>query len=91
MLDADGNPVIKEGANKKQKKTFLKFKGNEGERTLDQLKNITLTSFDTQHEADPLFRKTTQLFDEMRLGNLMSSTLSVTPNLLLQLDSRMAY
>ena len=50
-----------------------------------------MMSFDTQHEVDPLFRKTTQKFDEMRIGNLMSSTLSTTPNLLLELDSHTTY
>ena len=56
FIDADGNPVANE---KKKKKALLKFKSSDGQRTLEQSKNITLDSFDTQHEADPLFRKTT--------------------------------
>ena len=89
-LDEDGNPI--EGANGKKKQAQkIRFKDSQGQRTLEQEKHITLTSFDTQHEVDPLFRKTTQKFDEMRIGNLMSSTLSVTHNLLLQLDSQMTY
>lgn len=86
-LDEDGNPIVGENGKKKREPRVLKFKDSQGQRTLDTTKNITLTSFDTQHEVDPLFRKTTQKFDEMRIGNLMSSTLSVTPNLLFQLDS----
>ena len=37
--------------------------------------------------VDPLFRQTTQKFDEMNLGSLMSSKLDVTPELLIKLDS----
>ena len=75
--------MIDEGGEKKKQKKVLKFKGNEGEKTLESLKNITVTSFDTTHEVDPLFRKTTQKFDECKIGSLLSSTLSTTPSLLL--------
>ena len=44
-------------------------------------------SFNTQHEVDPLFRKTTQKFDEMGMSTLMSSTLSVTASMFMELDS----
>ena len=39
------------------------------------------------HQVDPLFKKTTQRFDEMSLSTLMSSTLDLSSNLQLQLDS----
>ena len=35
------------------------------EKTLEKESNINLTSFDTQHEVDPLFKQMTQKFDEM--------------------------
>ena len=91
--DADGNPVGEGDEKKKQKKTtYLKFKENEGLKTLESnLKNITMTSFDTQHEVDPLFKKTTQMFDDVSNSNLLSGTLQTTPSLLLQLDSHMAH
>ena len=38
---------------------------------------------------DPLFKQTTQRFDEMGMGSLMGSTLSVNSHLLMQLDSQM--
>ena len=80
-----------EEGKKKQQKRHLKYKGGDGEKTLVEPKEITLKKFDASHEADPLFRKTTQKFDEMSIGSLMSSTLQTSSNLLLQLDSRMAY
>ena len=74
--DADGNPVGEGDEKKKKKTTFLKFKENEGQKTLESnLKNITMTSFDTQHEVDPLFKKTTQMFDDLGSSNLLSATL----------------
>ena len=89
-LDEDGNPIVGDNERKKTQRR-LKFKDNQGLATLEQEKNISLTSFDTQHEVDPLFRQTTQKFDEMCIGNLMSSTLTGTSTLLLQLDSHTAY
>lgn len=91
VLDEDGNPTGDLKDKKNKKKTFLKFKENDGQKTLESAKNITVTSFDTSHEVDPLFKKTTMKFDEMKLGSLMSSTLSTTSSLLLQLDSQAAY
>ena len=64
------------GANADQnepKRRKLKFSENDGEKTLDRLENINLSSFDTQHLVDPLFKKTTRMFDEMTLSSLMSS------------------
>jgi hypothetical protein len=40
--------------------------------------------------VDPLFKKTTRMFDEMSLSTLMSSQLNTTPALLLQIDSTIA-
>jgi len=87
-VDANGNPV---GDEQMQKRQRVKYKAGGGERTLESQKNISLECFDVAHEKDPLFKRTTQKFDEMRVGNLMTATLSTTPNLLLQLDSKMAY
>lgn len=81
-LDEDGNPIAG-GSERKKTQRRLKFKENQGLATLEQEKNISVASFDTQHEVDPLFRQTTQKFDEMRIGNLMSSTLATTSTLLL--------
>jgi len=39
--------------------------------------------------VDPLFKQTTARFDEMSLGSLMSSRLSINSELLIQLDSQM--
>jgi condensin complex subunit 2 len=64
------------GANADQnepKRRKLKFSEKDGEKTLDRLENINLSSFDTQHLVDPLFKKTTRMFDEMTLTSLMSS------------------
>jgi hypothetical protein len=59
-------------------------------RTLDKVENLNLDCFDTQHLVDPLFKKTTRMFDEMSLSTLMSSQLNTTPTLLLQIDSTIA-
>ena len=60
------------------------------EKTLEKESNINLTSFDTQHEVDPLFKQMTQKFDEMGQSSLMTSTLDVTPGLLIQLDGALS-
>lgn len=44
---------------------------------------IDLKDYDKVNMIDPLFKKTTQKFDEMHQGNLMSSTLAI--NSMLQL------
>ena len=87
--DPDG---LREPAEEKKKKRVLRLGQTHagGERTLEREANLNVASFDTQHEVDPLFRKTTQKFDEMGLSTLMSSTLNATPGLLLQLDSHMS-
>lgn len=38
---------------------------------------------------DPLFKQTCQKFDELSIGNLMTSTLNINSHLLIQLDSKM--
>ena len=75
----------------KKKKAIRKHIDNNfsGEKTLDKESNLNLNNFDQMilHQVDPLFKKTTQRFDEMSLSTLMSSTLDVSSNLQLQLDS----
>ena len=83
QVDADGNPINQEEVKRKQKRNFLYRADKGGERTLETIKNISVVNYDTQHEKDPLFKKTTQKFDEMRIGNLMTSTLSTTSSLIL--------
>ena len=61
----------KQEGKKKWKK--LKFRDDDGNKTLDTLKNLNISTFDTVHQVDPLFRKTTQMFDEMSIGTLMTS------------------
>ena len=36
---------------------------------------------------DPLFYKTTKMFDDLSLGKLLGSTLNINSNLLLKMDS----
>jgi hypothetical protein len=38
--------------------------------------------------TDPLFKKTTKRFDDMRASTLLTANLSTTSNLLLQFDSK---
>lgn len=67
----------------------LKFKESDGAKTLDKVENLNLSQFDCQHLVDPLFKKTTRMFDEISLSTLMSGQLQSTPNLLLKLDSNL--
>lgn len=46
-------------------------------------------SVDAELLIDPLFRQMTQKFDEISMGNLMSSRLNANSDLLIQLDSSM--
>ena len=68
---------------KNRRRQKIKFNASDGDKTLEKLENLNLSSFDTQHLVDPLFRKTTKMFDEMSMSTLMSSQLSTTPQLLL--------
>lgn len=74
---------------KKKKKRVLKFTDGQGEKTLDKEANINIVQFDTELMIDPLFRQTTQKFDEVSMGSLMSSRLNINSDLLIQLDSSM--
>ena len=68
---------------------MLKFTDNQGEKTLDKPENLNLSAYDTELFIDPLFRQTTQKFDEMSMGSLMSSRLNINSGLMLMLDSSM--
>ena len=79
---------------KKKKKTKLvrvTVGGELGNKTLEKEANISTAKIDTQHQVDPLFRKVTQKFDDLRMSTLLTSSLNVNSNLLIQLDSQMAY
>ena len=74
---------------KKKNPKIIKYSVAQGLKTLDKEANLNATTFDLQHQVDPLFKKKTQKFDGLNMSMLMSSTLNVTPNLLLPLDSEM--
>ena len=61
---------------------MLKFTDGHGEKTLDKEHNINLVEFDTELMIDPLFRQTTQKFDEISMGSLMSSRLNINSDLM---------
>ncbi|CDW83022.1 UNKNOWN [Stylonychia lemnae] len=73
----------------KRKKRILKFNESQGEKTLDKPENLNVVQFDTELMIDPLFKLTTQKFDEMSLGALMTSRLNINSELLIQFDSQM--
>ena len=90
MVEGDENGNVVDQQENKKKGQKVKFHGSEeinnvddyldnfdkyGTKTLDRETNINLASFDTEHLVDPLFKKTTRMFDEMSLSTLMSSTL----------------
>ena len=86
------NSLNNSGQPKKKKTKTIKFDlGKSGLKTLEKEANISSATVDTQHQIDPLFRKKTQKFDDLSMSNLMTSTLNVNSNLLIQLDSQMAY
>ena len=62
-----------------------------GSKTLEKESNISTLKIDTQHQVDPLFRKVTQKFDDLRMSTLLTSCVNINSNLLIQLDSQMAY
>jgi condensin complex subunit 2 len=67
---------------------MLKFTDGQGEKTLDKPENLVIdANFDTEAMVDPLFKQTTAKFDEMSLGSLMCSRLSVNADMLIQMDS----
>ena len=63
-----------------------------GEKTLEKESNLDISSYDQMviNQIDPLFKKTTQRFDEMSMSTLMCGTLDMTPNLMLQIDSHLS-
>lgn len=68
---------------------MLKFSDGQGEKTLDKLANINMSYLDSEAMVDPLFRQTTQKFDEVSMSSLLSSKLSINSGLMLMLDSSM--
>jgi hypothetical protein len=83
----DDDEDEKDTSEKKKKKRVLKFSDCQGEKTLDKLENINLQSLESEAMVDPLFRQTTQMFDEISLGSLMTSKLNINNTLILMLDS----
>ena len=71
------------GEQKKKKARIIKFSENDGLKTLDDPSKIDVKAFDKSHLVDPLFKQTTQLFDEMSICSLLTSCLNTTPQLLL--------
>ena len=89
--EANKDPENQPSQEKKQRKRFLKFNDTQGQKTLEKEENINLREIDTEFLVDPLFRQTTQKFDEMGQGTLIGNRLNVTPSLQLQLDSSLPY
>ena len=81
--DDDVDAAEKKGKSKR----VLRFNVNQGFKTLEKEHNLNMSSFDIQHEIDPLFSKTTRKFDEIGPSTLLTSSLEVSPSLVLQLDS----
>ena len=77
-------------AQKKKVARKIKFAENQGEKTLEKLQNLNVVQFDTQHDVDPLFRQTTQMFDQMSHWTRLCGTLSISPQLIMQFDSHAA-
>lgn len=61
-----------------------------GERTIEKdTKNIDISRFEIDNEADPIFRQQTARFDESGAKNLMVNIISVDKGLNMQLDSEL--
>ena len=56
---------------------------------MENLENLDIKKYDLTMMTDPLFKKTRQKFDELGIGNLMTSTLNIDSQLLMQLDSEL--
>ena len=54
----DGNMEFAENKKKRRMQKIVMTKAG-GEKTLEKETNLNVTTFDTQHEVDPLFKKTT--------------------------------
>ena len=76
------------GEKRAKSKRVLRFNVDQGLQTLERECNLKISSFDTRHEIDPLFSKTTRKFDEMGPSTLLSSSLAASSCLILQLDSK---
>ncbi len=64
---------------------------SQGQRTLEaKPENLDMSAqVDSELMVDPLFKQMTAKFDELSLGNLMTSKLTISSDLLVQLDSTM--
>lgn len=86
-LGGDPRREAKINANTTNRKRNLKFSENDGKKTLVDSNSLDVKAYDTVSLVDPLFKQTTQKYDEMKIGNLMGASLSISSDLLLQLDS----
>eukprot|EP00347_Sterkiella_histriomuscorum_P017739 403348180 len=92
--DYDENGKLKEdndnqNSNQKKRKRVIKFNDGQGEKTLEKDEYLNVAAFDTELMIDPLFKQTTQKFDEMSLGALMTSRLNASSELMIKFDSQM--
>jgi hypothetical protein len=78
-----------QNANNPKKKRVLKFTDTQGEKTLEKEENLIASQLESELLIDPLFKQTTQKFDEMSLSSLLTSRLNINPELLIQFDSQM--
>lgn len=86
--DSQDNSDPEDLSNKtKEKKKKRCWADDGGLKTLEKEKNLEQKVYDFQMMSDPLFSKTTKMFDNMRASSLLASNLNVTPNLLLQFNS----
>ena len=88
----DDNQPEEEGTHNGQnakRKRVLKFTEGQGEKTLDKQENLVMSQFDTEIMIDPLFKQTTQKFDEVSFSSLLTSRLQANHCLLIQFDSSM--
>ena len=85
--DAEGGPSTLLQTRKTVRK--IHYAEGRGEKTLWTEQLIDVEKYETANMIDPLFKQTTQRFDEMGMGSLMGSTLNVNSHLLMQLDSQM--
>jgi len=85
--EAEGGPSTLLQTRKTVRK--INYSDTQGEKTLCTEEALDVDKYETAHIIDPLFKQTTQRFDEMGMGSLMGSTLSVNSHLLMQLDSQM--
>ena len=79
----------KETKSSANRKRVLKFTDTQGEKTLETKEKLDLAKYDTVNMIDPLFKKTTQMFDGITASKLMSAILPINEDLRLLLDSNM--